>query len=154
MPGIINTIQNGWGIGILLSAVFVFLSLLSPPGVRSAEVTLGWDPPEDDRVAGYRIFYGEAGTDFKVSPKITVYEPEETQTRIFDLEEGIVYAFAATSFDDFHRESEFSEVLLYRIPEAGRPNDGGDVIDDEELFDSGEDSGGGGGGCFIQGIQP
>jgi len=149
MPQITNIPPSRLGIGILLAAVFV--SLLNPPDVRSAEVTLGWDAPDDDRVAGYRIFYGEAGSDFKASPKITVYEPEETQTRIFDLEEGAVYAFAATSFDDFDRESKFSEVLLYRIPEAGQFDDEGGMIGDEELFDSGEDSGGG--GCFILGIQ-
>jgi len=152
MHRIIKTMRSRWGIGILLPAVFVSISLLNQPEVRSAEVTLGWDAPDDDRVIGYQIYYGEAGTDFKVSPKMTVYDPWETQTRIFDLEEGTVYAFAATSFDDFDRESEFSEVLLYRIPEAGRPNDNGG-IGDEELFDSGEDSGGGGGGCFILEIQ-
>jgi uncharacterized membrane protein YgcG len=151
MPGIIKIIRIRWGIGILLSAVFV--ALLNPPDARSAEVTLGWDAPGDDRVAGYQIYYGEAGTDFKVSPKITVYDSRETQTHIFGLEEGAVYAFAATSFDDFDRESAFSEVLLYRIPEAGQPNDGGGIIDNEESFDSGEGSGGGG-GCFILGIQP
>ncbi len=146
-----EAIQNRLGIGILLSAVL--LSLLIPTGTRSAEVTLAWDPPEDDRVVGYQIYYGEAGTDFTIAPKITIYDPDTTRSRISDLEKGAVYAFAATSFDDFERESDFSEILLYRIPEAEQPDGGHRAIDDEELFEEEGDSGGGGGGCFIRNLR-
>ena len=139
--------ENRRGFGILLPAVLV--SFLIPLGAQSAEVTLAWDLPEDDRVVGIRIYYGEADTDFTSAPQITIYGIDQTRVRIGDLEEAVLYAFAATSFDAFERESEFSEILLYRIPEAGQPNDGDPVADDEEWFEDEDDSGGGGGGCFI-----
>lgn len=140
--------RNKWKsmriMGIPLSAALC--CLLAPVAALSADVTLGWDPLDDDRVVGFQIYYGKADADFTASPELYVSGGDETSVRIYDLEEGMLYAFAAASVDAYDRQSVLSEVLLYRIPEAGAPDEG----NGDDLSGGGENSGGGGGGCFIR----
>lgn len=74
-------------------------------------VTLSWDAPDDPRVVGYNVYYGELGSDFKASPEIEV--GEETQVLIPDLVDGQTYEFAATSRDADGNESAFSDTLQW-----------------------------------------
>ncbi|MGM0453438.1 MAG: fibronectin type III domain-containing protein [Thermodesulfobacteriota bacterium] len=107
--------------------------------VHSAEVTLYWDAPDDDRVAGYRIYYGKSGNEYKAEPKQTINSADENSCDIAGLDPGQVYAFTATSVDGDGNESDFSDELFFNVAETSVEEDdaaGGD--------DSGDDSDDGG----------
>jgi len=122
----------------------LFLMALSVPAAHCEDVVLSWDRPNDARVAGYKIFYGLAESDFKSTPKEIINSAAQTACDIFDLKAGCTYAFAAKSTDGKGNESVFSEVLYYDVPSA-------ESSDKEvQTESSGGSGGGGGGGCFIQ----
>ena len=82
----------------------------------AATVTLAWDRPDSDAVAGYHIYYGLSGTSYKGSPRQTINSPDQTQIDIADLEPEETYAFAAASHDGNGNESRFSEEITYQVP--------------------------------------
>jgi hypothetical protein len=156
----------------LLVKISAFLILViipaSVPTVFAADVILTWDRPDDSRVAGYKIFYGLAETDFKAIPKEIIYNAARTSCDIFNLTEGKTYGFAAKSMDDKGNESVFSEVIFYDVPgipddssDDGKndnppKDDSNDDIDDKDDKNDNKNEdgnetrgGGGGGGCFI-----
>ena len=141
---------------------------------HSADVVLSWDRPNDDRVTGYKIFYGLADTDFKSTVQQSINTPAQTSCNIFSLISGQTYGFAAKSIDDKGNESIFSEVIFYDVPETqdGKSNDDDDSADNidgnsnnannnavdntgniAEDNDSVASGSGGGGGCFIQTVS-
>ena len=89
-------------------------------------LTLSWTRPDDDRVAGYNIYCGKTGTEFKLTPYVTIYSADTTSYKFTDLENGFEYSFAATSFDTEGTESDFSETITYFV------GDSGDLIDETE----------------------
>ncbi|MFP4257224.1 MAG: DNRLRE domain-containing protein, partial [Desulfobacterales bacterium] len=96
-----------------LAAVFFISST-----VYGQDATLSWDKPDDSRVTGYNIYYGTSGSDFKSDPSITVDSADETSCLVEDLEEGISYDFAATSFDADGNESDFSETITHTVEDS------------------------------------
>ena len=73
-------------------------------------VTLEWDPADGD-VSGYKLYYGnESGNYDNVIDvgNTTVYTVE-------GLEEGKVYYFSATSYNDEGLESDFSNEVSYEV---------------------------------------
>ena len=121
--------------------VFITLTLSA---AYAQEVILSWDRPDDDRVAGYKIFYGLADTDFKSTVKKEINSPAQTSCDILGLENGQTYGFAAKSIDGKGNESVFSEVLYYDVPPIKEDNDS-----NGDSTKKSSSSGGGGGGCFI-----
>ncbi|MBA2883027.1 hypothetical protein HNR65_003384 [Desulfosalsimonas propionicica] len=115
------------------------------------DVTLSWSRPDDDRIAGYNLYYGKSGTDFKSAPDVTIDAADTTSHTFFDLETGYEYAFAATSLDGNGNESDFSETIYYSVdPEDSNEtdNDGSDSEsgDDGSSDDSSSDADSGGDG--------
>ncbi|MFW6297832.1 MAG: hypothetical protein ACOC03_04940, partial [Desulfosalsimonas sp.] len=52
------------------------LTMLSGAAAHSSEVTLSWQPPDDERVAGYYVYYGPATYDFaSAEPDIIINDP-------------------------------------------------------------------------------
>jgi hypothetical protein len=94
------------------------LLFLLPVSAQAASVTLSWAQPNCPEVAGYRIYYGPRGTNFKAWPKIAISSSSQTQCVITDLIPGETYAFAATSVGTRGDESDFSETLYYRVPDT------------------------------------
>jgi len=116
---------------------FVFLA--SSP-LHAAEVLLGWDPPAGSKPAGYKIYYGEAGSVYKTSPRQTVAS-DQTTSRIPELQPGLQYLFALTSFDSTGKESAFSEELSYTVPPdstGGAPGGDDQCPDDPNKTSPGE----------------
>jgi len=111
---------------------------------HAEDVVLNWVRPDDDRVAGYKIFYGPADKDFKSGPKKVINSPAQTSCDILGLENGQTYGFAAKSIDGKGNESVFSEVLYYDVPPVKEDNDS-----NGDSTKKSSSSGGGGGGCFI-----
>lgn len=103
-------------LGIVL---LVFAFVAAPSEALSAEVTLSWAPPNDDRVTGYCIYYWKEGSSLRSGGmQQEVYSAQQTQCNISGLKEGVTYNFAATSCDAYGNESPLSQILSYRIPRA------------------------------------
>ena len=121
------------------------MSPFKAPFVSAAnykDVILSWDRPNDDRVAGYKIFFGSVDTNFKSGAKKLIHSPAQTSCEIFGLEFGRTYGFAAKSINGKGAESIFSEVLYYYVREGAEINDAS-VADPKNHSDSSGD------GCFI-----
>jgi hypothetical protein len=127
------------------SLLFFLVILLYASPVHSEDVILTWDRPDDDRVSGYKVFYGPAEDDFKSFPKEIIESPDQTACDIYNLTAGKRYGFAAKSMDDYGNESVFSELIFYDVPKEqdDSPDDG-----NNDNGNSDKD-GGGGGGCFL-----
>ena len=89
-------------------------------------LTLTWMKPADERVTGYNIYCGKTGSEFKITPYVSIYSADTTSYTFTNLEEGFEYSFAATSFDADGNESDFSEIITHVV---GTTND--DVIDND-----------------------
>ena len=109
----------------LLSAVAILLLVL-PSGAAAAEITLRWDPNQEEDLAGYKIYYkdksyGEPydgkGADQGDSPIRVplplLADPENPQFRITGLADNKIYFFVLTAYDDSDpaNESDYSNVM-------------------------------------------
>lgn len=117
---------------LLITALLSLLLLLfSPPAAHSADVTLNWTAPDDERVAGYNIYYGPSDPAFKTHPAVSIDSPEQTECSISGLQAGHTYYFAATSVDADENESDFSGTISYRVPSTVTSTDGDGDSDTE-----------------------
>jgi len=91
--------------------------LLFSPAAFAASVTLAWDRPSGKSVAGYNIYYGLAGTNYKDSPGKVIKSANQKQIVIPNLEPGEVYLFSATSIDGSGSESDYSREISYKVPD-------------------------------------
>lgn len=126
----------------IIFITLIFL-LLQGAAAYAAEVTLQWDRPNDDRVAGYYIFYGKKGYDFQSAGKanIKINNSRTTSTVLSGLESGQEYEVAAKSFDDKGNESQLSKVVGFTAPGSdGDTDNSGDSTNDGSTDGSGTDS--------------
>lgn len=82
----------------------------------AVQVTLAWDPNSEPDLAGYKVYYGTSTRNYAVSydaGKVTTYG-------ISGLQEGVTLYFAATAYDRYGNESDFSEEVVYTTPVANR----------------------------------
>jgi hypothetical protein len=86
--------------------LLLFTSFTQP--VLALDVTLAWDPNEEE-VAGYRLYYGRESGNY--STMIDVREDE--RCRVMDLEDRRKYFFVVTAYDSNNRESLPSEEIDY-----------------------------------------
>jgi hypothetical protein len=119
-----------------LTFVSSFILLVLNIPVHAAEVTLSWENPNDSRITGYKIYYGQTGTDYTFSPKVTVNDPNQKSFLISGLTGGTEYIFAATSFDDHGNESNFSEPITFTVPEQDSDGDGLTDRQEEETYNT------------------
>jgi hypothetical protein len=93
------------------------------------DITLRWAPNNEPGLAGYKVFYREAGRPYNF--KKPYWECTEPECTVYDLDKTKTYYFVVRAFDDEgHTSSNSNEVVL----KASEPAVSG---------------GGGGGGCFI-----
>src|SRR6056297_190404 len=102
----------------LLAIWFLLTIFYLSSAALAADVTLSWTQPDDTRVAGYNIYYGESGTDFQSGPDQSIEPATQTSCSISGLKEGKTYNFAATSVDGNGNESDFSETIAYEVPSS------------------------------------
>ena len=109
----------------LLSAAIILLLIL-PLCADTAEVTLRWDPNQEEDLAGYKIYYKEksygepydgkgafqGNSPIKV-PLISLADPENPQFKITALADNKIYYFVLTAYDDAEpaNESGYSNVM-------------------------------------------
>ena len=113
-----------------VSALFCLFFI--PAAALSAEVTLNWTKPNDSRVTGYHIYYGVTGSNFKSGIDQSVYSSDTTRATISGLVEGQTYDFAATSFDAYGNESDFSETISYTVGASNRDSSSNDMDSDSD----------------------
>lgn len=95
---------------LILSIIMVlFLS----SAALSADVTLSWTAPDDDRVTGYNVYYGTSDP-----PTTEIDAGDATQQTIQDLSQGTTYYFGAKSYDAEGRTSVMSDIIQYTVPIA------------------------------------
>lgn len=80
------------------------LTLLALPALADLTVPLAWDPDVDPSIAGYKIYFGVASRVYTNSVDVG----NVTNTTIVGLATNTTYYFAATSYDTFGDESDFS----------------------------------------------
>lgn len=92
-------------------ALFFFLTVLFflSTHVQSAQVTLQWDPNPEADLAGYRVYYGTSSGSYSHSLDVG----NTTTCTVSNLQDGILYYFAATAYDTNLAESEFSSEVVY-----------------------------------------
>jgi fibronectin type 3 domain-containing protein len=77
-----------------------------------AQVTLAWDPNNEPGVAGYRIYYSLLRRQCSSS----VDAGNQTSYTLSNLEDGKTYYFAATAYDQYGDESDFSDEVIFNVP--------------------------------------
>lgn len=132
---------------VIIFSAFILLGL--PSAGCPAEVALSWTQPGDYRVAGYKIYYGQSGTNFKASPELIIDTPDQTSRIVSGLEDGETYNFAATSFDLHGNESAFSQTVTHCV----KCQNSAERSANDSHANEGNGGGSGGGGCFIRTLR-
>ena len=109
----------------LLSAAVILLMVL-PSVSAAAGITLGWDPNQEEDLAGYKIYYKEKsygepydgesadqGDSPIIVPLSLLADPDNPHFHITGLDDNKVYFFVLTAFDngDPANESDYSNVM-------------------------------------------
>jgi len=94
----------------------------------SGDVSLEWDPNIEPYLAGYKMYYGNSSSS---NYTCTVDVGNRTTCTISGLEEGNTYYFAATAYDLFGNESDYSNEYFEYIPKTDTDEDG--IPDDDEI---------------------
>jgi hypothetical protein len=81
---------------------------------NSAQVTLAWDPNTEPDLAGYRIYYGLLSDQYSFSVDVG----NRTSYTLSNLESAKTYYFAATAYDQYGDESDFSDEVVFNAPPA------------------------------------
>ena len=117
---------------VLPLAILFFIPAIS----IAAEVTLEWDPnPEPEDVAGYKVYCGYSSRDYEINFDVG----NQTTYTIYGLESGRVYYFAVTAYNIENFESDFSEEIVYYVPQSNVDTDSDGLTDDEEITVYGTD---------------
>lgn len=92
----------------------MFFALLHNPVQAGRSVSFAWDRSAETNVVDYRIYYGGASRTYTNM----VSTGNATSVTIGNLAEGVTYYFAATAYDIFGLESDFSGEISYLVPMA------------------------------------
>ncbi len=98
---------------IILSSIIVFSSVAA----LSAQVTLAWDPNTGQDLGGYKLYYGFESGNYAH----TIDVGNQERYSVSDLAPNQIYYFAATAYDIYGNESNFSEEIFYRVPSENMP---------------------------------
>lgn len=92
----------------------MFFALLHNSVQAGQSVTFAWDRSAETNIVDYRIYYGVASSTYTNM----VSTGNATSVTIGNLAEGVTYYFAATAYDIFGLESDFSDEISYLVPMA------------------------------------
>ncbi|MEA1901282.1 MAG: fibronectin type III domain-containing protein [Thermodesulfobacteriota bacterium] len=121
---------------VLALALMLFIPSIS----IAAEVTLAWNPnPDPEDIAGYKVYCGYSSGNYEINFNVG----NQTTYTISGLESGRVYYFVLTAYNLEGNESDFSEEIVYSVPQTtidiDTDSDGDGLTDDEEINDYGTD---------------
>ncbi len=98
----------------LLSLIFVALLIfLTPRAVLSSQVTIAWDANSQPQVTGYKLYYGTSSGQYTANTDVQ----NQTADTLSGLQAGTTYFFAATAYDSYGNQSNYSQELSYTIPQ-------------------------------------
>jgi len=118
-----------------LILLFFLMFFWGVSSLYAMDITLRWAPNNEPHVAGYKVFYREAGKSYKYNKPY--WETTDPECTIYDLDKTKIYYFVVRAFDkDGNTSTNSNEVAL----NAGTAVNN---VDNDSV------SGGGGGGCFI-----
>jgi fibronectin type 3 domain-containing protein len=92
----------------------------SAPAVQSnntattASLTLGWDPNQENDLAGYRIY--QATAPGRYGPPIATVPRTSTSHVVTNLQKGTTYYFVVAAFDSAGNEGPLSNEIPAVIP--------------------------------------
>jgi len=78
----------------------------------SAQVILAWGPNNEPGVAGYRIYYSLLRRQCSSS----VDANNRTSYTLSNLQDGKTHYMAATAYDQYGDESDFSDEAIFNVP--------------------------------------
>ena len=90
------------------------ICLTSQLASASLSIVLGWDPSPDTEIAGYRL---HIGNQLGVYTR-TIDVGPATQAVASELEWDTLYYFAVSAYDASSLESDLSDPIAYRTPQA------------------------------------
>jgi chitinase len=95
-------------------AVFGLVCLFLSATAFAGPVTLAWDAVSAPELAGYRLYYGYSSGGYSVTLDVGNF----TTAAVSGLDVGRTYYFAATAYDVYGDESNFSNEVSYVVPAA------------------------------------
>jgi len=147
---------------IALVTVLMMISVTMALTVQAGQVRLSWDPPltnEDGTpltdLAGYMLYYGRTSGHLSGSYEFSVDVGNHTTYTLSGLQDGQLYYFSVTAYDNSDNESNYSDEMS-SIPSPDSPMPSGLVA--AYSFDEGsgttvaDDSGNGHTGTISGGI--
>jgi hypothetical protein len=98
-----------FGVGLVIVLASFFACTVAK---AVSSVSLEWSPNTDPAVAGYNVYYGGESRNYT-----NVVDAGSLAAGTIDgLEEGKIYYFAVTAYDDFGDESDYSVETEYIVP--------------------------------------
>lgn len=108
-----------------LAALAAVAALSYAPVVRAAaRVTLAWDANTEADLGGYKVYYGTSSGAYP----FVVDAGNVTTQAISNLQDGVIYYFAATAYNTAGLESDFSTQISHAIPVAPRAATTGTIV--------------------------
>src|SRR5439155_12430663 len=98
--------------GMLTLSLMALSAIASISAFAANSVTLAWDPSISTNVAGYRVYYGVGSRSYTNSVNVGA----ATSTTLTTLADGTTYYFAATAYDIYGLESDYSSETNYTTP--------------------------------------
>ena len=127
------------GFAALGCAVFIAVALILFASVQTtcaAQITLSWDANSEPDLAGYRLHYGTTSRTYENTVDVGM----QTNYAFTGLQEGVTYYFAATAYDIYGNESDYSQEVFYYVAFSNTDSDGDGLTDYEETTRYGTDS--------------
>jgi hypothetical protein len=104
---------------VLVGSVLLLLPLpLFASQPASQSITLAWTPSPDDSVAGYKLYYGLQSGQYT-----TCVDVGDVDSATFSVPvAGATYYLAATTYDMYGNESDFSDEIIINPQTSGTAN--------------------------------
>jgi hypothetical protein len=91
---------------LIISGLSFFVA---PSALAASSATLMWNPSSSTNIAGYKVYYGNSSRNYTN----TITAGTATTITISNLVSGATYYFAATAYDTYNLESDFSNEVGY-----------------------------------------
>lgn len=100
-----------------------------PPNLYCADVALAWDANTEPHLSGYKIHYGTASRSYTH----TIDVGNTLEYVVTGLTPGKTYCFAATAYDSYQNQSDYSDEVVYLVPQTRLDSDGDGISDTDEM---------------------
>jgi len=104
-------------IHLLRRGLYAFLIFALVSQSDAAGVKLRWQPNPESDLAGYRVHYGTKSDEYE--HKIDV--GKQTEHRLDNLQESVVYYFSLTAYDQTGNESPYSNQVSFKLGDTTPP---------------------------------